>query len=253
MPTANPTSRTRTPKTTTGGGGRGPVPREPQGGGGGGGRGDGDHAPDYLEQLRKYRLGLFFTLVPITMLFVLLTMVFVARRAGERYDAWTGRFISDWVSITLPAKLLLINTTILLLSSLTMERARRVAVLDAILIPASRIAGIKRIEEKSLRWVHATACLGLCFLGGQWLAWRQLEGRGNSVTSGLASSFVYLLTGAHAVHLAGGLLVLLYASFGRILGKSLESRRITIDVTALYWHFMGALWIYILVVLWFVH
>jgi len=253
MPTANPTSRTRTPKTTTGGGGRGPVPREPQGGGGGGGRGDGDHAPDYLEQLRKYRLGLFFTLVPITMLFVLLTMVFVARRAGERYDAWTGRFISDWVSITLPAKLLLINTTILLLSSLTMERARRAAVLDAILIPASRIAGIKRIEEKSLRWVHATACFGLCFLGGQWLAWRQLEGRGNSVTSGLASSFVYLLTGAHAVHLAGGLLVLLYASFGRILGKSLESRRITIDVTALYWHFMGALWIYILVVLWFVH
>ena len=245
-------SPTRIPRTTTGGGGRGPISREPRGGGGGGGRGDGDHLPDYREQLRKYRLGLYFTLVPISMLFVLLSIVFVARRAGERYDVWTGRFISDWIPVTLPHKLLLFNTLILLVSSLTIERARRAAALDAALVPASNIPGIVPIRESAIRWVHATAFLGGCFLSGQWVAWRQLAVRGFSFNSGPASTFVYLLTGSHAVHLVGGVLVLIYASLGRLLRRPLESRRIAIDITAIYWHFMAALWVYIFALLWFV-
>jgi cytochrome c oxidase subunit 3 len=60
-------------------------------------------------------------------------------------------------------------------------------------------------------------------------------------------------TGGHALHLFGGLAVLLYVAFSRNLLKKYESRRIAVDVTAWYWHFMGAMWLYVLVVLTFVH
>ena len=60
-----------------------------------------------------------------------------------------------------------------------------------------------------------------------------------------------LLTGAHAVHLVAGVLVLLYAGFNRRQRRSLESRRIVVDVAAWYWHFMGLLWLYLLALLWF--
>jgi cytochrome c oxidase subunit 3 len=63
---------------------------------------------------------------------------------------------------------------------------------------------------------------------------------------------VYLLTGTHAVHLAGGLLVLLYATATGFLHRSVEGRRIVVDVTAWYWHFMAFVWIYVFALLEFV-
>ncbi len=242
------------PKLTPGGGGRGPTPRGPRGGGGGGGgRGDGDRAPDYTWRLSKYRMGLFFTIASITMIFMALTTLYMARRAGSRYDVLTGEFLTDWIPVSLPIRLLLCNTAVLLLSSFTVEKARRAAVLEAALIPASRIPGIALIRETSIHWVRATTALGFGFLAGQWFAWRQLAAHGTLVSTGPASSFVYILTGAHAVHLAGGLIVLVYACVAPLLHRSIEARRITIDVTAIYWHYMGALWIYILALLCFLH
>jgi len=90
------------------------------------------------------------------------------------------------------------------------------------------------------------------FLAGQWRAWQLMQGAGNVWAGAPASSFVYLLTGAHALHLAGGLLALLYCAYTYCRGRSVEGRRITIDVTAWYWHFMGLLWLYLLGLLWFV-
>ena len=73
--------------------------------------------------------------------------------------------------------------------------------------------------------------------------------RDSFVATSPSSSFVYLLTASHAVHLAGGLLALTYAVIAPFLGKTLESRRILLDVTAWYWHFMAVLWIYIFALL----
>ena len=56
-----------------------------------------------------------------------------------------------------------------------------------------------------------TVALGLAFLTGQWMAWRELGNRGFYLATNPSSSMIYVLTGAHALHLAGGLLVLLYA------------------------------------------
>src|SRR5436305_1683367 len=56
---------------------------------------------------------------------------------------------------------------------------------------------------------------------------------------------IFILTGAHAIHLAGGVAVLLYAGVISLIRRSVEHRRIVVEVAAWYWHFMGVLWIYI--------
>jgi cytochrome c oxidase subunit 3 len=90
-----------------------------------------------------------------------------------------------------------------------------------------------------------TVVLGLLFLFGQWMAWKQLAANGFYVSSTPSSSFVYLLTGTHAVHLMGGVLALLGANGFAMLRRSLATRSIVVDVTAWYWHFMAGLWVYI--------
>ncbi len=93
--------------------------------------------------------------------------------------------------------------------------------------------------------------LGVGFLAGQWVAWRELEARGFYLATSASSSFVYLLTAVHGIHLLGGLLVMSYAQATAWLHKRVEERRIVIDVTAWYWHFMALLWIYVFGLLWF--
>lgn len=233
-----------------GGGNRGPLPPEASGGGGGGGgRGDGDGLHGFHQQLQRYRLGLLFTIASIVMLFISFTTLFVARRDAGRYDPITGSFNTDWVSVPLPIKILLINTVALLLSSLLVEMARRSARMESILVPMSSIPGVRPVRQTSLLWAGATLLLGCAFLGGQVFAWRQLHFSGVILNGGPASTFVFLLTGAHAVHLMAGLAVLLYALIAKGPRLSLERRSITLDVTAWYWHFMTAMWLYVLLVL----
>lgn len=254
MSSLPPTIHRKAPRPSTGGGGRGPIDREPRGGGGGGGGGRGDdHLPNYSEKLKRYRLGFFVSATSILMLFVSFTSIYIARRGAGRFDPMTGEFITDWVPVQLPLKLFLINTAVLLLASLAAEKARRAAAYDAVIIPVSRIPGVARIRETSTPWVIIMGALALTFLSGQWMAWGEMHRHGVFLSTGPASSFIFLLTGAHAAHLAVGVIVLLWASATHKMRKSLESRRITLDVSALYWHFMGLLWIYIMVIFVFIH
>jgi cytochrome c oxidase subunit III len=229
-------------------GGRGTLPPLPHGGGGGGGRGDGNQ-PDYNWKLRRYRIGVFLFLATVTVLFIGLTACYLLLRNGDKYNPYTNSW-EHLAPITIPKQLLVLNTAVLLLSSLLLERARRRAHLEAVVVPASRMPGIVPIPENSRRWVFATLALALLFLAGQWQAWEWLRARDLFARSGAVSSFVFLLTGAHAVHLTGGIVALLYACF--VAGRdSLFRRSITIDVTAWYWHFMTVLWVYILGLFWF--
>jgi cytochrome c oxidase subunit III len=239
-------------RISTGGGGRGPQPPQPFGGGGGG-RGDGDDTSGNSERLKRYRMGLYFMIGSIMMLFLSFTTLFIARRQSGRFDPFSGHFITDWVSTPLPVKLLLINTIILMISSATAELARRAANLETVLLPISRIPGVAPIAENSLRWVRLTAVLGAAFLCGQILVWQRLHQMAVQMDNPLSSSFIIILTGGHALHLFGGLMVLLYVSLSRKLRQKYDSRRIAVDVTAWYWHFMGAMWLYVLAVLFIIH
>jgi cytochrome c oxidase subunit 3 len=135
------------------------------------------------------------------------------------------------------------------LSSLFRELARRQIKGQAALTWASSVQGASSGDQIRIPWLTMTLALGLLFLFGQWAAWRQLAASGFYVATTPSSSFVYLLTGTHAIHLMGGVLALLAAGVASLLHRSLMTRSIAVDVTAWYWHFMAGLWIYILCLL----
>jgi len=87
----------------------------------------------------------------------------------------------------------------------------------------------------------------------QLLAWRQLVRQGVYVASNPHSSFFYLLTATHGVHLLGGLLALIYllvrASKTHEAEREQAKRRAATDAVTLYWHFMDGLWIYLFLLL----
>jgi cytochrome c oxidase subunit 3 len=237
----------KTPKTGYGGGGtRPPVP-----GGGGGDRG-GNGSPDYGQRLRRTRLGLLVGLIASTMVFVSFTSVYVMRRGLPTLDDRSGGYVHDWLQVNLPTGLLLVNTILLVLSSITVELARRQITRQTALAPLQSIPGVSIGKERNFPWLGATVVLGLGFLVGQWMAWRELGARGFYLATSPSSSMVYLLTATHAIHLTGGLLVLMYAAATALMHRAVEGRRIVVDVTAWYWHFMAFVWIYIFALLEFV-
>jgi cytochrome c oxidase subunit 3 len=145
--------------------------------------------------------------------------------------------------------LLFINTFVLLVSSGTMELARRQVMRDAARAPVALARGLQLDREWGIPWLALTVLFGLSFLIGQWTVWQRLAASGFDISTNPSSSFIYLLTGTHAVHLFGGVLALLAASGAALLRRPIESRAVVMDVTGWYWHFMAVLWVYILCVL----
>jgi len=240
-----------TPMNQLGRGGDRPAP--PNGGGDDGGFPDSglpnSGLPNYGARLRRARLGLICAIATVSMVFVSLTSAYVVRRGLPTFDDSTRTYFRDWGTVQLPWVLLFINTAILLVSSLTMEGARRQIARSAALAPVRSIPGVSLGEERNFPWLGVTVLLGLGFLVGQWMAWGELKSRGFLVSTNPDSSFVYLLTAAHAVHLAGGIIALLWAGITSLLHKPIEGRRIVVDVAAWYWHFMAVLWIYVFALL----
>jgi cytochrome c oxidase subunit III len=215
---------------------------------GGGDDGPGSGKPDYGTRLRRARLGLLVALTPILMLFVSFTSAYVVRQGLPTLDPHTNLLVRDWIPVKLPV-LLVVNTFVLLLSSVGMELARRQFRGAAVPAPTSGNRTTSSAEPVQMPWLAMTLVLGLLFLFGQWSAWQQLAAHGFYVSTTPSSSFVYLLTGTHAVHLMGGVLALFVASIASLFRKAVATRAIVVDVTAWYWHFMALLWVYILCLL----
>jgi cytochrome c oxidase subunit 3 len=97
------------------------------------------------------------------------------------------------------------------------------------------------------RWLYVTLFLGLLFVAGQTLAWLQLISQGIKLSTNINYAFFYVLTVAHALHVFGGL-----GGLVRVIAKVKKSvlKHSTLDATSRYWHFMGALWVYLLLLLW---
>jgi cytochrome c oxidase subunit 3 len=128
-----------------------------------------------------------------------------------------------------------LSTAILLISSVSIEKARRS-------LWREQIAGLRR-------WMTITAGLGALFLLSQLVAWQQLASSGVFVSTNPSSSFFYLLTAAHGLHLLGGLLTLGYVTIRLWRGSFWPTRAAAVEAAALYWHFMDGLWVYLLVLL----
>jgi cytochrome c oxidase subunit 3 len=205
-------------------------------------------ALDFNARLRRARLGLIVALVAVVMIFVSYSSAYVVRQGLPTLDPRTGTLVRDWLPLPLPSFLFL-NTLVLLLSSLSMELARRQSSREAAAGWMTSGSGTSEERTDGMPWLGLTSILGLSFLAGQWLVWRELAARGFYVATVPSSSFFYLLTGVHGVHLLGGILALLAASAAALLRRPAASRAVLVDVTAWYWHFMTFLWVYILCLL----
>jgi cytochrome c oxidase subunit III len=173
--------------------------------------------------------GIWVALAAISMSFAALTSALIVRKGGS----------FDWRHFNLPS-ILYWNTLVLLSSSVTLEIARRQV--------AAFMGGQRDQVRNPARWLYVTLSLGFLFVAGQYIAWRQLSAQGLYLATNPSSSFFYVLTAAHALHLLGGLGGLIRVIHK--LGKSVL-RRSTLDATSRYWHFMDLLWIYLLLLLWF--
>jgi cytochrome c oxidase subunit 3 len=172
--------------------------------------------------------GIYVVLFAITMMFAAFSSALIVRKGSSL----------DWQTFTLPS-ILYFNTLILLASSVTLEVSRRRV--------AAFMGGLKSQVESPARWLYITLFLGLLFVAGQYAAWSQLRTEGLYLATNPSSSFFYVLTATHALHVLGGLGGLVYVI--RKLSKS-ALRRSQLDATARYWHFMDILWLYLLCLLW---
>jgi len=193
-----------------GGGGRG---REPGSRGGEGSGGPQGFAADTA------RVGLWAFMGTVTMLFLGFTSAYILRRASP-----------DWQPLAAPG-LLGVSTSALIASSVAIERARR------------RLRGWDLAGTRT--WVGITGLLGLTFVLAQFGAWRQLAAAGVLLATNPHSSFFYVITGAHALHVLGGLCWFLVI-VARLRRMALLPGEDGLGLFATYWHFLGGLWLYLL-------
>ena len=207
-----------------------PIVKHKNGGGGGdlpptGGNGGGDDDKNRRKRKpspKRYYTGMAIGIVAVLMFFMALASAFLVRKGG-----------TDWVPVRIPA-LLWLNTIVLVSSSATLEMARK-------RLANSDPAGFRKF------WL-VTTILGVIFLIGQVAAWRVLERQGIYLASNPASSFFYIFTGAHALHLLGGVGALLYVA-QRNFSQAQVTQSVAAEVTSYYWHFMDALWLFLLALL----
>lgn len=155
----------------------------------------------------------------VIVLFAAFTATFLARRAQP-----------GWTDIPLPSALWL-STAILAVSSGALEWARRQG-------RRGRLVAMRR-------GLAVTTALGVGFLAAQVVAWQQLVSAGVYLSTNPHSTFFFLLTGAHGLHLLGGLGVLFYTGWRVYRAGDVAPALALTDPAATYWHFLGILWLYL--------
>jgi cytochrome c oxidase subunit 3 len=175
------------------------------------------------------KIGLWLLIAAIVIMFAGFTSAYIVRSGAE-----------DWRSIAMPA-ILWFNSAVLILSSLTIH------------LSLMSIRGKWGQDGKLMLWLSITVLLGMVFLGGQLAAWGQLAKQGVYLRSNPASSFFYLLTAMHGVHLIGGLVFLSYVFARASRHRYTPKQHLPVELCATYWHFLDGLWLYLFVFLFVVH
>jgi cytochrome c oxidase subunit 3 len=198
------------------------------------------------ERLHRYRMGIFFALASDLMFFVAIISTFFVNQSAGHFNPY-NQYVNEWIPTTIPP-ILWLNTAVLILSSVTMEIGRRQMFRENDVMDEWLGLG-KPITRRTLPWLSSTVALGLLFLTGQWIAWRQLAMQHVFFKSNQSSHFFFLITGVHAIHLFLGIAALIAAFVGLYVSRNLETRQILVDGVAWYWHAMGILWVFLFALL----
>jgi cytochrome c oxidase subunit 3 len=196
-------------------GGGGGTPSE--GGHGGGEEGSGSSGCSEVPQ-RTYVAGMTVALGGVLMFFMALVSAYIVRKGIPN---------SDWRPLEIP-RILWLNTLILIASSFTLAHSRK--------------RFLARDDEGFRHWWGVTTVLGVFFLLGQLIAWRQLVAAGLYLSTNPSSSFFYVFTAAHGLHLLGGVIALVWVAFRP---THRLTRRTATEVVSMYWHFMDGLWVFL--------
>jgi len=193
----------------------------------GGGHGDGD---GFHYSPARYRIAIWMAIASIVMLFTALTSAYIVRMASS----------NDWTPLVMP-KVLWLSTAVILISSVTIEISKR---------------SLKHQRDSQYGlWLTLTAVLGVVFVGSQYAAWRNLARQGVYMATNPHSSFFYLFTAVHGLHVLGGLLALTYLLLRtRKKRDSVEGelKRVgAAEAATVYWHFLDGLWICLFLLLFF--
>ncbi len=167
--------------------------------------------------------------------FAAITMTFAAFTSAMVVRQGSG---NDWRHFSFPP-ILYFNALVLLASSFTVEAARQ-----RFMVFSSDLA---TDLKPALRALYATLALGCLFVAGQYGAWLQLRSQGLYVATAPSSSFFYVFTVLHALHVLGGIAGL-WLVITRL--KRMTLKRSTLSAASQYWHFMDLLWLYLLLLLW---
>ena len=156
----------------------------------------------------------------IVMFFAGLTSAYVVRKAEGN---WVEFLFPDWF---------LFSTITIVISSIILILAKR---------------NIKR-EKTVFNFLIVVLLLGICFSFFQFKGWQDLTNQGVFLTgkgSNVSGSFLYVITLAHLVHLIGGLIAILITAINSKMGKYTSKDFLGFELTSIYWHFLGLLWIYL--------
>lgn len=168
------------------------------------------------------KFSLWLIIISILMMFGAFTSAYIVRREE-----------GNWLEFDLPG-MFLINTVIIVLSSVAMQWAY--------------VAAKKNNLNMVKLMVTLTMVLGIAFLYGQLNAWGDLVANNvyfGGSDSNPAGSFLYVLTGVHGFHLVTGLVFLLMVLISSLKYKVHSKNMLRIQLCATYWHFLGALWLYL--------
>ena len=174
---------------------------------------------------KKFAMWLF--IATVVMLFAALTSAYIVRQAE-----------GNWLLFDLPS-LFYLNTAVIIVSSLTMQWAYWSARRDQL--------------EKTKLGISITSVLGIAFLIGQIMAWGQMVDQNiyfvGDRGSAVSGSFVYVLSGLHGAHIVSGVVFLLIVLLSTLRYKVHSRNLIQMEMCTTYWHFLGGLWLYLLLFL----
>lgn len=176
-------------------------------------------------RIHPLKFALWVAMASITMMFGAFTSAYIVRQAQ-----------GNWLEFSLP-NIFFVSTVILLISSLTLHTSYR--------------AFIAEHESRFKQFLVLSLFLGAAFIVLQYLGWMQLYSVGIDLKGNPAGSFIYVISGVHALHIVGGIAAILVGILNAftLKFKVTERRKINFELTLQYWHFVDLLWVYLLIFL----
>jgi cytochrome c oxidase subunit 3 len=173
------------------------------------------------KKIHPHKFTLWVAIASIIMMFAGLTSAYIVKGS-----------LPGWVDVEMP-KLFYYSTAVMLISSVVMQMA------------------VKSFRERNMRQyrrtITLTVVLGAAFIALQILAFRQLYDSGVKMEGSSAGQFLYIIFGLHALHVLGGVIVLLVMFLKAFNTKIRSYNPVPVEVAATYWHFVDLLWVYLFI------